>query len=235
MKATSQAGFVLHSRPYRDSSALTELFSDEYGRIGLVVRGARRKNSRTRLAVTPLQELLLSWTGRGELYTLTDVEQKTLVPRITGKRLASSFYINELLMRLLHRNDPHPGLYAAYRTTLLSLADSSQDINQILRLFEKRLLDELGYGLVLETTVDTNEPLIDNQRYTYHVEHGPVSIVDNEGAAPVIHGATLAALQREVLTDEQCLREARQLMRYVLQHYLGNYQLKSRFLLDTVL
>ncbi|HED15192.1 MAG TPA: DNA repair protein RecO, partial [Gammaproteobacteria bacterium] len=157
MKVTSQAGFVLHSRPYKDSSAVTELFSDEYGRIGLVIRGARRKNSRTRLAVTPLQELLLAWVGRGELYTLTDVEQKTLLPRITGKRLASAFYINELLMRLLHRNDPHRGLYTVYRTTLLLLSDGSQDLNHILRLFEKRLLDELGYGLVLESTVDTNE------------------------------------------------------------------------------
>jgi len=235
MKVISQAGFVLHSRPYRDSSALTELFSDEYGRIGLVVRGARRKNSRTRLAVTPHQELLLSWVGRGELYTLTDVEQKTLLPRITGKRLASTFYINELLIRLLHRNDPHRGLYAAYRATLMSLADNSQDINQPLRLFEKRLLDELGYGMVLESTVDTNEPLVDNQRYSYHVEYGPVSIVDNDEAAPVVHGATLMALQREVLTDERCLREARQLMRYVLQHYLGNYELKSRSLLDAAL
>jgi len=235
MKVSSQAGFVLHSRPYRDSSALTELFSDEYGRIGLVVRGARRKNSRTRLAVTPHQELLLSWVGRGELYTLTDVEQKTLIPRITGKRLASAFYINELLIRLLHRNDPHRGLYTAYRTTLESLADNTRDINPALRLFEKRLLDELGYGLVLEMAVDTNEQLIDNQYYTYHVEHGPVSIVDSSEAAPVIHGSTLKALQKEVMTDEQCLREAKQLLRYVLQHYLGNYELKSRFLLNSAL
>ncbi len=235
MKVTSQAGFVLHSRPYKDSSAVTELFSDEYGRIGLVIRGARRKNSRTRLAVTPLQELLLAWVGRGELYTLTDVEQKTLLPRITGKRLASAFYINELLMRLLHRNDPHRGLYTVYRTTLLLLSDGSQDLNHILRLFEKRLLDELGYGLVLESTVDTNEPLVDNQRYTYHVEHGPVSIIDPDDTAPVVHGSTLRALHEEELVDEQSLREARRLMRYVLQHYLGNYELKSRSLLDTAL
>lgn len=235
MKASSQSGFVLHSRPYRDSSALTELFSDEYGRIGLVVRGARGKKSRTRLAVAPFQELLLSWVGRGELYTLTDVEQKTLLPVLTGKRLASAFYINELLMRLLHRNDPHRALYAAYRMTLQALTDGAQETGWILRLFEKRLLNELGYGLMLENTVDSNEPLIDNQLYSYHVEHGPVRITDCDNDAPVVHGSTLLALHSEKLTDEQCLREARQLMRYVLQHYLGNYELKSRSLLNSAL
>ncbi len=234
MRVATQTGFVLHSRPYKDSSALAELFTLEFGRISLVVRGARRKKSRSRLAITPFQELLLSWTGRGELYTLTDVEQKTLVPAMTGKRLASAFYINELLMRLLHRNDPHSGLYTAYRTALLELADRDCNIQSSLRLFEKRMLDELGYGLVLDYTVDTGGPVVDNHRYTYHVEHGPVR-ASIEDKMPVVHGSTLLALHSEKLDGEQCMKEARNLMRYVLQHYLGTYELKSRALLDNAL
>ena len=145
MRVKLQPAWVLHSRPYRDSSALLEILSAEYGRMGLIGRGTRRRSrggSESAL-LQPFAPLLLSFSGRGELRTLTGVEAAGAALTLRGERLFSGMYINELLVRLLHRDDPHPRLFALYGQALEALSEHDP-VDGILRRFELVLLDELG-------------------------------------------------------------------------------------------
>jgi DNA repair protein RecO (recombination protein O) len=228
-----QPALVLHHRAYRDTSLLLELFTPEHGRVGAVARGVRKEKSRWAGLLQLFRPLLVSWSGRGELVTLTGVEEDGLAPPLAGSALPCGFYINELLLRLLQRNDPHTGLYAAYRATLRELAGGERSaVEAVLRLFEKRLLQELGYGLLLEHTADTGRPVQASERYSYEIERGPVAY--NERATGVtVHGSTLLALAAGALREETSLRESKKLMRAVLAHYLGDKPLRSRELFQT--
>lgn len=230
MKVELQPGFVLHSRPYRDTSALVEAYTAGHGRIGLVARGARAQKSRLRGALQPFRQLLLSWTGSGELHTLTGVEEVGPVLRLTGEQLISGFYVNELVMRLSHRSDANTQLFACYGATLQALAAGGNP-HAVLRIFEKRLLEALGYGLQLQHDAQ-GRPIEAQARYRYQLEHGPVAVAAGagpEGAADLeLSGAALLALAAEQLQDEAALRESKALMRAVLTHYLGPKPLRSR-------
>ena len=146
MRIVLHPAFILHSRPYRETSVLLDLFTEEYGRISLIARGVRKEKSRLRGLLQPFVPLLVSWQGRTELMTLTTAETNGVPLRLTGECLLSGLYLNELLMKLLHKHDPYPQLYTIYYQTLLKL--QAQKLQQkTLRLFEKNLLEELGYGL----------------------------------------------------------------------------------------
>jgi DNA repair protein RecO (recombination protein O) len=224
--------YVLHRRPYRESSALVEAFGAEHGRIGLVARGARRPSSRLRSVLQPFRPLLLSWSGRGELGTLTAAEPERSVPPLPAPALASGFYVNELLLRLLPRHDAHAALFESYREALEGLTTAAAP-EPVLRIFEKRLLDAIGYGLVLGHEADTGGPIEPDTLYRYHAEQGPVAPARTatERTGVAVHGLTLIALAREELDDPRTLREAKRLMRTVLAAYLGPRPLASRALL----
>lgn len=226
MKVELQPGFVLHSRPYRDTSALVEAFTAGHGRVGLVARGARSQKSRLRGLLQPFRRVLLSWSGRGELHTLTGVEEVGPALRLSGDQLISGFYVNELMMRLSHRGDANAQLFACYGTTLEGLAQPG-DPRIVLRIFEKRLLEVLGYGLQLERDVQGN-PVQAERRYRYALEQGPTPADDARAAGVEIGGAALLALSMERLEDEAALRESKALMRAILAHYLGDKPLRSR-------
>ncbi len=232
MKVDLQAGFVLHSRPYRDTSALVEAFTAGYGRIGLVARGARSEKSRLRGLLQPFRRVLLSWSGRGELQTLHAAEEVGPALHLSGARLISGFYVNELMMRLSHRGDANTQLFAAYAATLQSLA-AAEDPSRTLRVFEKRLLESLGYGLQLQH--DTHGTPIDpGCRYGYAIEIGPVPIAAAGPSDLEISGATLLALAAESVDDLRCARESKALMRFILGYYLGPQPLHSRALFRTL-
>ena len=232
-RVTLQHGFVLHHRAYRDTSVLLELFTPEHGRVGAVARGVRKEKSRWAAFLQPFRPLLLSWSGRGELVTLTGVEEDGPVVSFPMVAAPCGFYLNEIMLRLLQRHDAHPKLFSSYGEALHSLGEAQGELataqERILRTFEKHLLDELGYGLMLNHAADTGAALQPEQRYSYELERGPVAY--NERSASVaVSGATLLALGRLDLTDAQCLREAKRLMRTVLAHYLGDKPLHSRAL-----
>ena len=238
MRHSLQAGYILHSRPYRNTSKLLDIFSREQGRRVLVARGARKEKSRLQGQLQPFVPLLLSWQGGGEVQTLIGAEAGAQIGRQPGgQKLLTAFYLNELLLRLLAKNDPHPALYDAYAQTLQNLSESSVQEEAHLRMFECFLLQELGYGLVLDHEVGSDEVLQAEQRYCYQPEYGPLKMnsTDCEHGLP-IHGATLLALQQGDLpmneTDndhyDRILREAKQLMRMSLARHLGNRPLKSR-------
>lgn len=226
MKVELQPGFILHTRPYRDTSALVEAFTAAHGRIGLVARGARSEKSRLRGLLQPFRRVLLSWSGRGELHTLTGAEEVGPAARLSGEQLISGFYVNELMMRLSHRSDANAPLFACYGATLQALAEA-EDPRLVLRVFEKRLLDALGYGLQLQHDAD-GRPIEPDQRYRYALEVGPVTSTAGSPRDVELSGATLLALDAERLDSEQAVREAKALMRAVLSYYLGPQPLRSR-------
>ena len=224
---TVQRAVVLHRRPYRNTSALVEIFSEAHGRVGLVARGIQRGKAPLRGVLQPFVPLLLSWRSGGELGTLTAAEAAGRAPQLQGTRLFSGFYVNELVMRLLHRHDPHPGLFAVYLDTLLRLAHE-QDEEPALRAFELCLLDELGYGLVLEHDVMSGEAIVAGRVYRYVVEQGPMLEKTAEDAGIRVQGDTLLALAAAREFGAASRVEAKRLMRALLAHYLGGRPLRAR-------
>ncbi len=222
--------FILHQRPYRESSLIVEVFSREHGRLGVVAKGARRSRNTRRALLQPLRKVNLAWTIRGEMGTLTDVEPVGACLSLSGARIIAAFYINELLIRLLHRHESHPELFDAYEISLEELGRVQKDSQAILRLFEKRLLGALGYGLVLDRDVVSGERIQEDRGYYFLRERGPTCVGEMEGPNIRISGATLSALDLETFSEPRQLLEAKRLMRYVLGAHLGEKPLQSRAL-----
>lgn len=238
LKIALQPACLLHSKPYKDTSALVEVITPEYGRLGLIAKGARGR-ARQYGMLQPFRHLLISWSGRGDLPVLTHVEEAAPAVALRGRTLVSALYVNELLVRLLHRNDPHPRLFERYCATLQELARadkalSSESLEVSLRIFEKHLLEELGYGLQLEYEAGEGAAIHADIRYEYRVEIGPIALpAGAPGSASdlVVRGASLLALAREKFHDAQSLQDNKRLLRAVLRHYLGERPLRSRELL----
>jgi len=232
MQIVLQPAFVLHRRPYRDTSLLLEAWTPEQGRLGLIARGVRTRRSRWQGLLQPFQPLLLSGSGKGELLTLTVAEEagRPLTP--PPPRWLSGLYANELLLRLLPRYDPHPALFAAYQTVLEALAGPAAE-ESALRIFEKRLLAELGYGLLLDAEADSGAPIVAGNVYRYVLERGPYSATRTNGGI-LISGQSLLALRQERLVDAEVLRETKRLTRAALGLYLQGRPLRTRQLLTAL-
>lgn len=224
-----EPAYVLHRYPYRDSSLLLEIFSREHGRVGLVARAARSAKSPWRGQLQAFELLSLSWVIRSDLGTLTGAELSVSAGRKNAGLPLSAWYLNELIMRLLTRNDPHPGLFDAYQHALDYLVLAEEPA---LRRFEKQLLDELGYGLLLDHDAETGEPLAMETLYEYQLEKGPVKCHARSDSGLYLHGASLLALHEGLPGDETARREIKNLMRSVLSYYLGSKPLKSRSVLQ---
>jgi DNA repair protein RecO (recombination protein O) len=233
MRISLEPAYVLHQRPYQDSSLLLEVFTPKHGRVGLVARGVRKPKGRWQALLQPFVPLLLSWSGRGELGTVTDAEMSGVPHPLKGQVLLSGFYVNELLTRLLHRHDPHPELFDYYHALLnrLSLLSDGQQLQQPLRLFEKQLLQEIGYGLVLEHEVASGSAIEKDASYSYQLGEGPLMTTDPSRDPLVIRGRSLLALANERLDDTETLRDAKRLLRAALDQQLGGRPLHSRQLL----
>jgi len=217
----------MHRRPYRETSALLETFTREHGRVALVARGARRPRSSLRGALQPFVPLLIGWTARGELGTLRSVEVPMAVKTLDGRGLHSGLYMNELLLRLTHRNDPHPELFDAY-TVVVAALRAGGDEQQALRIFEKRTLESIGYGMLLDREADTGAPVLPERHYAYRPDHGPTLATPRKGESIDVTGATLLALAREDVLDTEAQRDAKRLMRFVIGTHLGGRPLASR-------
>ncbi len=250
VRITLEPAYVLHARPWRDSSLIVELLTPSQGRIAAVARGARRPKSRLQGVLQPFRPLLISAAGRGDLATLSGAELRLPGGRplmLQGRMLISGFYLNELLMKLLTRHDPHPRLFDAYAAALEELAPidavpggpaaGTVREQRALRRFERILLSEIGYGLVLDHEVATGAPIDAAAEYEYHPERGPVAVATFSGVREVeeprdpfvrLRGSSLLDLARGDLRDPRSLRDARKLMRMALGICLGGQPLRSR-------
>lgn len=219
--------YLLHQRAWRETSKLLEIWSREHGRLGLVARGARRPNSPQRSLLQPFTPLLLSWTQRGELGNLGAVEpaQAGAPVLLRGKPLMAAFYMNELLLRLVARQDPHPHLYDAYAHTLKALGGPGPAA--ALRIFELRLLSSIGYGLNLTQMAGGNSQVEADQNYLYDLEAGPRLSGGRKGPGVPVHGRTLLALHGGTLDDSGDLKEAKRLLAAALEPHLQGRALKT--------
>ena len=219
--------YILHQRSYRESSLIIDLFSRDYGKLALVAKGAKRPKSGIRSLVQTHQRLNIAWSGKGELGTLTAMEPGGTPLNITGRRLMAAFYLDELLMRLLHRYEDHPELFDAYETSLKKL-DGGESEQCAIRAFEVQLLKSLGYGLVLDQDADTGVKIDPEKGYYYRVDYGPVAALPQETDYIRISGRTLNALYRNDYGDEDSMKEAKLLIHHVLKSHLGPKPLASR-------
>lgn len=209
---------------------MVETFTRNFGRVGLVARGARRPRSAMRGLMMAFQPLLLSWAGKSELRTLHKAEWLGGVPQLQGLGLMCGFYLNELLLKFLAREDPHDALYGIYEEAIAALAREPEPA-AVLRRFEKHLLKELGYALVLDHEADSGKPIDPGKRYTYVIERGPVQLDRGMQAQLEISGRTLIELEGDNFADATTLAQSKQLMRFLVNHYLGNQELHTRQLL----
>lgn len=226
----SQAAYVLHSYPFRETSLVVEVFTRNFGRIGLVARGARRPRAAIRGLMMPFQPLLISWAGRAELCTLHKAEWQGGVPQLAGTQLMCGFYLNELLLKFLAREDPHEQLYDAYHESVNALAWGGNP-EATLRRFEKRLLRELGYALQLDREAETGRAIEPDRRYTYVVGRGPVALAAGHEAPVEVQGRALIDLACDNFTEPATLSQIKLLMRFLVNHYLDNQELHTRQLL----
>jgi DNA repair protein RecO (recombination protein O) len=228
LRRDDQEAFVLHAYPYRETSLIVEAFTTGYGRVAMVARGARRPRSEMRGLLQGFRPLLLSWSGQHELKTLMKAEWRGGLPLVGGSALLCGFYLNELLLKLLPREDPHPQLFVDYEDALAELA-VGRDQATILRRFEVRLLAAMGYALPLLREADTDAPVDAAARYYYAFDRGPRRALPQPGMKlPLVRGATLLALAGDHYPDAATAAEAKRLMREVLDHYLEQRGVESR-------
>ncbi len=249
---SSDRGYVLHSYPYRETSLIVEAWTERHGRMALMARGARRPKSALRGVLGPFQPLSLSWFGKGEMKTLKTAEAERVCLPLGGASMMSAFYLNELLLKLTQREDPHEGLFTAYDEAVADLRSVSVPGHRVaeppagpgaippggegralelaLRRFEKRLLKELGYALLLANEAETGAPVAAGREYAYIVERGPIPAGSGAmgGDAVKLDGATLLDLENERFGDARSAGQAKQLMRYLINHFLNGQVLHTR-------
>jgi DNA repair protein RecO (recombination protein O) len=216
--------YVLHQYAFRDTSRIVEVFTSDYGRLTLFARGANTAKSALRGVLRPFQRVLVSWSGKGEACQLTGAEIDGSITSLAPNRLMSGFYLNELLLKLTERCDPHPEIFFSYASCVQALCDG--EIEQpTLRRFEKRLLNDLGYGLEL-TRTEEGAPVELASYYRFAVERGPqLCVADAPGA---VRGQSLADLQAEAFGDARSLRDAKRVLRAAIDACLDGRSLKSR-------
>ncbi|HJW02591.1 MAG TPA: DNA repair protein RecO [Azospira sp.] len=224
-RVDGQPAYVLHAYPFRETSLIVEAFTQDFGRVALLARGARRPRSALRGLLMGFQPLEVGWAGKGEVLTLMKAEWQGGQPLLSGQALFCGYYLNELLIHLLPREDAHEHLYTVYAETLRRFAEGVREAD--LRRFEKSLLQELGYGLSLSTDAD-GRAVEEGGFYAYEIERGPVRLA-RPGSSPLaVSGKTLLDLAHEDFTAPRSQAEAKQLMRALMAHYLGGKGLETR-------
>jgi DNA repair protein RecO (recombination protein O) len=225
MRLEQQPGYVLHARPYRETSLLLECLTRDQGRLGVVARGVRGERARLRRAqLEPFQVLVLGLLLRGEMATLTAVEAVGTPLRLNGDAGLAGLYLNELVVRLTGRQDPLPLLFDAYAQTLSRLA-GGEPLAWTLRRFERDLLQTIGYGLQLQRDAETGEALAPDAHYLYVVEQGAVRCV--AARAHALRGRDLLALGQDEMPDSSGLKALRDMMREVIRFHLGGGELRA--------
>ncbi|KAA0069059.1 DNA repair protein RecO [Rhodanobacter sp. T12-5] len=225
MRLEQQPGYVLHARPYRETSLLLECLTREHGRLGVVARGVRGERSRLRRAqLEPFQPLAMDLLLRGEMATLTGVETVGTPSRLPGDAGLAGLYLNELVVRLTGRQDPVSALFDAYAQTLTRLA-AGESLAWSLRRFERDLLEAIGYGLQLHHDSNDGEALVPEASYRYLVEQGAVRCAASHPQA--LRGSDLLALAQDRMPDNAGLKSLRDMMREIIRFHLGGGELRA--------
>lgn len=227
-----QRGFVLHRREYRETSLLVDFFTEHNGRITLIAKGARRIRSPLKSALQPFTPLLLRWTGKGELKTLTKAEPASLALPMQTISLYSGFYINEVLVKTLENQTAYPELFQHYLTCITQLASQPQHVEPILRTFEFQLLKTLGYEISFNRCAATGEQIDPAMSYQFQPQKGFIaSLLQNNQS---YLGKDLLAFHKLDFTEKSIRQAAKRFTRTALKPFLGSTPLKSRELFQQV-
>jgi DNA repair protein RecO (recombination protein O) len=229
-RAEQESGFVLHTYPYKETSLIVEAFTRRFGRVALLARGARRPRSALRGMLLAFHPLRFSWSVSAELGTLTSAEWSGGLRALEGVGLMCGFYLNELLLRMLPRDDAHEQLFDAYAASLARLSQGEPHA-PVLRVFERRLLAELGYALVLDRDAASGAPIDPAQRYVYEGDRGPVAVNGAYSSESTVSGRTLLDVLRDDYARAETRDEARSLMRTLISQRLGGQTLHTRAVL----
>jgi len=225
-RVDKQPAYILHHRPFRDSSQLLDVFTRDHGKVALVARGSRGSKSRLAGILRPFMPLRVAWVSRSDLGTLTGAEAAGTPAGLQGDALLSAYYVNELMLHFLHRHDPQPEIFALYREALSALC-MAKDVQSGLRSFELEFLGLLGYAVDLEYESGTRQQLDPHGFYEYRPEQGPVPVARDSGPM-VFRGDLLGGIRAQRFEDTDVLRAAGRLLRVVIAHHLGGKELKSR-------
>ncbi|HEX4325874.1 MAG TPA: DNA repair protein RecO [Burkholderiales bacterium] len=225
-----ERGYVLHTYPYSETSLIVETYTREHGRVPMVAKGAKRSGSALRGALMQFQPVAFSWTGKNDLRSLTQAEWLGGLPGLSGDALFCGFYLNELLLKLLARDDAHERLFDCYEDALRGLADqkSGRDEATVLRGFERELLREIGYALNLTHEAGEGAAIVAEGRYVYHPERGARRLEAHEHPEIEISGRTLLDLDSGTYSSAQTATQAKLLMRQLLNHQLNGRALATR-------
>jgi DNA repair protein RecO (recombination protein O) len=221
-----QAAYVLHHRPFRDSSQILDIVTRDYGKIAVVARGSRGSKSRLAGLLRPFLPLKISWVAKSDLGTLTGAETAGPPAGMVGDAIFSAYYVNELLLHFLHRHDPQPEIFALYDEVIKALV-STVSVAASLRSFELEFLSLLGYAVSLDHAFGGDEPLQNDANYEYRMEQGPILVQRQEGPM-VFAGAILTDIARQKFDSPEVLRAANRLLREIIGFHLGGKELKSR-------
>lgn len=224
MQVTLQPAYLLHVRPYRETSSLAELLTRDFGRISVVIKGMRQPRSRYR-GIRPFAPLLVSYQGKSDLFNITDLECTRMPYALEGDVLFCGFYLNELLIRLLLPQDPYPVLFSAYQQTLHALVENENGIEPALRQFELSILVALGYGFPLDQT-EQQMPVLKENYYLFDPKrgliHSPIPL------QTAFKGEYLLNFNQNAWLDPETRLVAKRLMQLALAPLLGNRPLKTR-------
>ncbi len=228
MRVQLQPAYVLHTQAYSNTSLILDVFSLDFGRIRLLARGVRSAKSMRRALLQAFTPLNISWTGRSDLKTLTDVEldANSHLPKLQGDGLFNGLYVNELLIKLTHANDPHEDIFFLYKNVIEDLS-GSQDQAFSLRCFEYQLLEFLGYGLAIESIDDLSDG---TKIYQYQPEAGLVLHSGGKSALPLIEGRYLLSLLQKEICGDEGMQQLKNLMRFTLHYHLDGKKIQSRVL-----
>ncbi len=228
-RVSLQPAYILHSRDFRDTSAILDVLTPEYGRISLLAKGVKQPNSTRRAILQPFRSLLISWQGRGDLSVLTNVEEIGKPILLSDSYLACGYYLSELVQRLLSKSEQNMEMFANYDMSIRNL-ERKTNVEPLLRIFEIKALRALGLIPDFAHCVDENRAIEATQMYKYSPERGVISLDgdDPNGATVNVTGYTLMAMEQLCFKEASVLTEAKKLMRFILFHHLGEKPLRSR-------
>ena len=223
-----EPAYLIHQRPYSETSQIINLFSRHYGRVDVIAKGSKRPKSKFKSFLQPFSPILVSWSGRSQLKTLRSVDiSSSKQPNVSGKHLMSAFYLNELILSFLTTADPYPDLFDAYSLAIenLSSADSSEII---LREFEIELLTEIGYAINFRTEAMSSKKIEPNLLYRFVAEEGFVSSVTSSMRDTLIKGSVIHAIDQGDFSDPETLRIAKRIARKSIKYHLSGKELNTK-------
>jgi len=225
-RVQQQPGYILHHRPFRDTSQILDIVTRDHGKISVVARGSRGAKSRLAGVLRPFLPLRVSWVAKSDLGTLTGAEAAGAPAGMVGDAMFSAYYVNELLLYFLHHYDPQPEIFALYEQIIKALVQTD-NVAASLRSFEFEFLSLLGYAVDLDHEYDSQRDLDGERNYQFRMEQGAVPVEREEGAL-VFKGSMLTSIAKQQFDDPEVLRAANRLLREIIGFHLGGKELKSR-------